>query len=73
MERRATHLCPICFRPLRAGPDEIRDESRPFCSPGCRLIDLGRWLDGVYRIPRAPDEREVLDGEAEDSSHGRVT
>jgi endogenous inhibitor of DNA gyrase (YacG/DUF329 family) len=23
----------------------------PFCSRRCRLIDLGRWLEGEYRIP----------------------
>jgi endogenous inhibitor of DNA gyrase (YacG/DUF329 family) len=25
----------------------------PFCSPRCRLIDLGRWLGEDYRM--APD------------------
>ena len=28
----------------------------PFCSPRCRTIDLGRWLDERYRIPEP--ERE---------------
>jgi len=23
----------------------------PFCSHRCRLLDLGRWMDGAYRIP----------------------
>jgi endogenous inhibitor of DNA gyrase (YacG/DUF329 family) len=23
----------------------------PFCSERCKLIDLGRWLDGKYQIP----------------------
>lgn len=23
----------------------------PFCSPRCKLIDLGRWLGEEYRIP----------------------
>jgi endogenous inhibitor of DNA gyrase (YacG/DUF329 family) len=23
----------------------------PFCSPRCRLVDLGRWLGESYRIP----------------------
>ncbi|HEX9637089.1 MAG TPA: DNA gyrase inhibitor YacG [Acidobacteriota bacterium] len=30
----------------------------PFCSEHCKLIDLGRWLDGAYRIPgprQSPD------------------
>jgi len=27
---------------------------RPFCSERCKLLDLGRWLDGRYRIPGDP-------------------
>jgi endogenous inhibitor of DNA gyrase (YacG/DUF329 family) len=23
----------------------------PFCSEGCKLIDLGSWLDGKYVLP----------------------
>lgn len=23
----------------------------PFCSKRCRLVDLGAWLDGDYRVP----------------------
>jgi endogenous inhibitor of DNA gyrase (YacG/DUF329 family) len=23
----------------------------PFCSERCRLLDLGKWFDGQYRIP----------------------
>jgi endogenous inhibitor of DNA gyrase (YacG/DUF329 family) len=30
----------------------------PFCSPRCRLIDLGRWLGEGYRI-RAETEGEA--------------
>ncbi len=36
--------CPICGR--RASP-----RYRPFCTPRCQDVDLGRWLAGVYRIP----------------------
>jgi endogenous inhibitor of DNA gyrase (YacG/DUF329 family) len=28
----------------------------PFCSPRCRLIDLGRWLGEEYRIAAEPDQ-----------------
>jgi endogenous inhibitor of DNA gyrase (YacG/DUF329 family) len=28
----------------------------PFCSPRCRLIDLGRWLGEEYRVPEADEE-----------------
>jgi len=48
--------CPACKRPL--GPD-ADPGSRPFCSPRCQLVDLGRWLGESYRIPgpRAGDGR----------------
>jgi endogenous inhibitor of DNA gyrase (YacG/DUF329 family) len=23
----------------------------PFCSPRCKLVDLGRWLGEAYRVP----------------------
>ena len=36
-----------------AGGSRIPDEF-PFCSERCRLVDLGRWLDGEYRIPGKP-------------------
>jgi uncharacterized protein len=41
--------CPICNKP--ATP---RD--RPFCSPRCAEIDLGRWFGEAYRIPVAPKD-----------------
>jgi hypothetical protein len=40
--------CTICHEsvaPRAANP------AFPFCSPRCQLIDLGRWLDGDYRVP----------------------
>jgi endogenous inhibitor of DNA gyrase (YacG/DUF329 family) len=33
---------------------------RPFCSERCKLIDLGAWATGQYRIP---DDRPVTDDE----------
>jgi endogenous inhibitor of DNA gyrase (YacG/DUF329 family) len=51
--------CPICDRSMTgSGPKEWPDW--PFCSPRCKLIDLGRWLGGEYRIEapaRADDEQ----------------
>lgn len=26
----------------------------PFCSPRCKLVDLGRWLGEDYRVPGGP-------------------
>jgi uncharacterized protein len=46
-----TPACRICGKPVSA-------EHRPFCSPRCRNIDLGRWLKGNYKIEtdEPPDE-----------------
>lgn len=47
--------CPIC-REQTTWQD---NPYRPFCSERCRLLDLGKWADGEYRIsggPRAQDE-----------------
>jgi endogenous inhibitor of DNA gyrase (YacG/DUF329 family) len=46
--------CPICSRPSS-------EETRPFCSPRCRDVDLNRWLTGSYVIPGRDDD--VEDGE----------
>lgn len=27
---------------------------RPFCSERCQLADLGRWLQGDYKVPGPP-------------------
>ncbi len=36
--------CVVCGRP--------QDPAwRPFCSRRCQLVDLGRWLQGQYRLP----------------------
>ena len=54
--------CPICKRPVdeperapdapagAAGP-KAAPSTFPFCSERCKLIDLGRWLDGKYQVP----------------------
>jgi len=57
--------CPICGRPTV-------ERFKPFCSRHCADVDLGRWFQGVYRIPESdetkegapgalPPERDVLD------------
>lgn len=39
--------CPNCKGAVSA----VRPEVLPFCSAECKLVDLGRWLDGSYRVP----------------------
>ncbi|MBK8253275.1 MAG: DNA gyrase inhibitor YacG [Polyangiaceae bacterium] len=46
--------CPVCGKAILRAPDDVR----PFCSPSCKLADLGRWLDGSYRIAGPPLEIE---------------
>lgn len=55
-ERQIPAKCPICGKP--AAPD-----SRPFCSPRCAEVDLGRWLTDQYRVPGPPAE---LDDDSRD-------
>lgn len=41
---------------------------RPFCSERCKLIDLGAWADGQYRIPveQDPPSQPAADSETEE-------
>jgi uncharacterized protein len=50
-EARTTARCPICGKPAALA-------TRPFCSPHCADVDLGRWLTGQYRIPGPPTDRD---------------
>ena len=66
--------CPICKRPIHDGAErddgakgaagtERGKDAFPFCSTRCKLVDLGAWLDGTYRIagePIAEPDDEVL-------------
>jgi hypothetical protein len=56
--------CPICQTPMAA--ESIKELPYfPFCSKRCRLIDLGRWLNGTYRLtpeeedPTTPQDQDV--------------
>lgn len=53
--------CPTCKRIVNS-----QSQLRPFCCERCKLIDLGRWLDGSYAIPGEPvseqePEQELLE------------
>jgi len=56
MANTAPHLCAICGRAVPPRDGEPPNPSFPFCSPPCKLVDLGRWLDGAYAIPGPPVE-----------------
>lgn len=45
--------CPICKKPVVTA-------HRPFCSPRCADVDLGKWLNGAYAVPSEdPDDIEA--------------
>lgn len=62
--------CPICGNRFEA-PALADWPSFPFCSERCRLVDLGRWIDGDYALPgpeapaAAPPEPDGAAGPAE--------
>jgi uncharacterized protein len=51
------YRCPTCKKTVELATDA---KHRPFCSPRCKLIDLGRWLDEDFKIsrPLGPDDHE---------------
>jgi endogenous inhibitor of DNA gyrase (YacG/DUF329 family) len=48
--------CPICQK--RAAP-RSSNPSFPFCSPRCKTVDLGKWLNEEYRVPVEEESDEV--------------
>lgn len=61
MAARARHVCPICARETPPRDGTPKNPSFPFCSPACKLVDLGKWLDGTYRIPDASGSSAASD------------
>ena len=65
-------LCPICKKPV-----EPTAEDFPFCSDRCRLLDLGAWASGGYRVsspildPELLEEVEQAELNAERRREGR--
>jgi endogenous inhibitor of DNA gyrase (YacG/DUF329 family) len=60
--------CPICGRKLKVprpkpGKDPTGPDFFPFCSERCKLLDLGAWLNGQYRIVESNSSSEQKDGE----------
>jgi endogenous inhibitor of DNA gyrase (YacG/DUF329 family) len=52
--------CPICGQGMPGACSKWPEH--PFCSPRCRTIDLGRWLDERYRIPE-PERESAPDSD----------
>lgn len=59
--QRTVH-CPQCHVAMTY---DTGSSYRPFCSERCKLIDLGQWAAGAYRIAQVerdngPDQPEDL-------------
>lgn len=56
--------CPSCGKEFSV---ERKEDAafRPFCSKRCKLVDLGRWLDGTYTISEPLPEAQPQNNPAE--------
>jgi endogenous inhibitor of DNA gyrase (YacG/DUF329 family) len=62
-----TATCPVCGEKFEA---DLSRPAFPFCTPRCKLIDLGRWLDGANNLPA---EEPSDDDEEEAQANGKRT
>jgi len=56
-KQKITVPCPSCKKETTWENNPFK----PFCSERCRLIDLGKWASGEYRIPG--EKKDVPDGD----------
>jgi endogenous inhibitor of DNA gyrase (YacG/DUF329 family) len=56
--------CPLCGKAFEVA--KLADQpSFPFCSDRCRLVDLGRWIDGAYVLPEKSRDQTSAPSEVE--------
>ncbi len=65
-------MCPICGKDAKPRSE---NKAAPFCTPRCKSVDLGKWLDEEYRVPVEPstseEEAAVRDAAAAAASRSR--
>lgn len=56
-----TRTCPTCKKRFVEPTDEAARRALPFCTPRCKMADLGRWLGGEYALPseERPSDEEL--------------
>ncbi len=54
-----SYTCAICQRAVEYA-DRL-PSLYPFCSPRCKYVDLGKWLQGEYTIDRELSPEEAAD------------
>ena len=47
--------CPICKKPVKPRGENA---AFPFCSPRCKQVELGKWLNEEYRVPTEEDDED---------------
>ena len=57
--------CPECGKATEYSSE---NEYRPFCSKRCKLIDLGEWIEGRYKINSEENSQEPQYMEDESST-----
>ena len=58
--------CPIC-RTIVA----LDDPNVPFCSDRCRVIDLGKWASGDYKVSTPIQDPDLLEELARSNKNKR--
>ena len=66
--------CPVCNKVI---DEATRQDSRdrkfyPFCSNRCKLIDLGKWLDGNYRIAAVEEDEKTSEDAPKADNHDKT-
>ena len=49
-------FCPTCHNVVL-----IDNENFPFCSDRCRLLDLGKWASGDYKVSTPIQDPDLLE------------
>jgi endogenous inhibitor of DNA gyrase (YacG/DUF329 family) len=58
--------CPTCSKSYEIAAIDVLP-SFPFCTDRCRLLDLGRWIDGKNAIPGPAVSQRQQDDQDESS------
>jgi endogenous inhibitor of DNA gyrase (YacG/DUF329 family) len=62
------YRCAICRAQVQY--DGPLPDLYPFCSPRCRLVDLGLWFRAAYTIDRAVSAEDLPEDGEEDGAGG---
>jgi endogenous inhibitor of DNA gyrase (YacG/DUF329 family) len=49
-------FCPTCRKVVL-----VTDEYFPFCSDRCRILDLGKWASGGYKVSSPIQDPDLLE------------